>query len=155
MKCSIAMKVVWHVSTNQWKSLHQKKNDVSRQWQVANVVNIYVYRLVEVYDEDKHKTEIVAQLIQRSHRSYANTMYLNLYGSHFSYIKNLKMYSKSYCCCKCDKMWKTAKALNKHERTCEAAVQYVTFSLVVPTKFHKPSSICSTTKVSTFLKYFP
>jgi hypothetical protein len=69
--------------------------------------NIYVYRLVEVYDEDKDKTEIVTQLMQRSHRSYANTMYLNLYGSHFSYIKNLKMYSKSYCCCKCDKMWKT------------------------------------------------
>jgi hypothetical protein len=61
-------------------------------------LNIYVYRLVEVYDEDKDKTEIVAELIQLSHRSYANTMYLNLYGSHFSYIKNLKMYSKSYCC---------------------------------------------------------
>ena len=52
-------------------------------------------------------------------------MYLNLNGSHFSYIKNLNMYSKSYCCSKCDKSWKTAKALNKHEKTCEASVRHV------------------------------
>jgi hypothetical protein len=88
-------------------------------------LNIYVYRLTELHDEDDDTTSIVAQLVQRSHRSYANSMYLNLYGSHFSYIKNLAMYSKSYCCCKCDKMWKTAKALNQHERTCEATIRHI------------------------------
>ncbi|CAB3985404.1 Zinc finger and SCAN domain-containing 22 [Paramuricea clavata] len=88
-------------------------------------LNIYVYRLTELHDEDEDKTSIVAQLIQRSHRRYTNSMYLNLYGSHFSYIKNLAMYSKSYCCCKCDKMWKTARALNRHERTCEATIRHV------------------------------
>jgi hypothetical protein len=88
-------------------------------------LNIYVYRLTELHDEDQDTTEVVAQLIQRSHRRYANSMYLNLYGSHFSYIKNLAMYSKSYCCCKCDKMWKTAKALNQHERTCEATIRHI------------------------------
>ena len=88
-------------------------------------LNIYVYRLVECYDEDNDTTSIVAQLIQRSHRAYTNSMYLNLYGSHFSYIKNLGMYSKSYCCSKCDKMWKSAKALNQHEKTCEATVRHV------------------------------
>ena len=87
-------------------------------------LNIYVYRLVECYDEDEDTTEIMAQLIQRSHRAYANSMYLNLYGSHFSNIKNLSMYSKS-CCSKCDKMWKTARALNRHERTCEATVRHI------------------------------
>ena len=35
------------------------------------------------------------------------------------------MYSKSYCCSKCDKLWKTAKALNKHQKTCEATVRHV------------------------------
>ena len=59
-------------------------------------LNIHVYRLVECEDEGTEKTEIVAQLIQRSHRTYANSMYLYLYGSHFSYIKNLNMYSNSY-----------------------------------------------------------
>ena len=66
-------------------------------------LNIHVFRLVECEDKDTEKTEIVAQLIQRSHRTYGNSMYLNLYGSHFSYIKNLNTYSKSYCCSKCDK----------------------------------------------------
>jgi hypothetical protein len=113
-------------------------------------LNIYVYRLTELHDEDDDTTSIVAQLIQRSHRSYANSMYLNLYGSHFSYIKNLAMYSKSYCCCKCDKMWRTARALNRHERTCEATVRHV--FLVVPTNFHKPSSTCWPMKVSKSLK---
>ncbi len=88
-------------------------------------LNIYVYRLVELHDENEDKTEIVAQLIQRSHRTYDNSMYLNLYGNHFSYIKNLRMYSKSYCCCKCDKLWKSAWALNRHERTCEATIRHV------------------------------
>ena len=76
-------------------------------------------------DEDMEKTDIVAQFIQRSHRTFANSMYLNLYGSHFSYINNPNMYSKTYCCSKCDKLWKTAKALNKHEKTCEATVCHV------------------------------
>ena len=81
---------------------------------------------MEYEDEDNDKTDIVAQLIQRSHRTYANSMYLNLYGSHSSYINNLKMYSKTYCCSKCDKLWKTARALNRHEKTCEAtAVRHV------------------------------
>ncbi|CAB4040471.1 Zinc finger and SCAN domain-containing 22 [Paramuricea clavata] len=88
-------------------------------------LNIFVYRLTELHDEDDDTTSIVAQLIQRSHRSYANSMYVNIYGSHFSYIKNLAMYSKSYCCSKCDKMWKTAKALNQHERTCEATIRHI------------------------------
>ncbi|CAB4045727.1 Hypothetical predicted protein, partial [Paramuricea clavata] len=88
-------------------------------------LNIYVYRLTELHDEDDDTTSIVAQLIQLSHRRYTNSMYLNLYGSHFSYIKNLAMYSESYCCSKCDKMWKTAKALNKHERTCEATIRHI------------------------------
>ena len=64
-------------------------------------LNIYVYRLVECHDEE-NKTGIVAQLIQRCHRTYTSSMYLNLYGSHFTYIKNLNMYSKSYCCSKCN-----------------------------------------------------
>ena len=41
-------------------------------------LNIYVYRLTELHDEDQDTTEVVAQLIQRSHRSYAKSMYLNL-----------------------------------------------------------------------------
>jgi hypothetical protein len=41
-------------------------------------LNIYVYRLEECEDEDSEKTKIVAQLIQRSHRTFSNSIYLNL-----------------------------------------------------------------------------
>ena len=40
-------------------------------------LDIYVYRLVECEDEDTEKTEIVAQLIQRSHGTYANSMHVS------------------------------------------------------------------------------
>lgn len=80
-------------------------------------------KLIEL--EDKEETKLVAQLIQRSHRAYENSMYLNLYENHFGYIKNLSMYSKSYCCSKCDELWKSATALNllfiwKYERNHQA-----------------------------------
>ena len=55
------------------------------------VLKIYVYRLVECYDGENVKTDIVAQLIQTSHRAYASSMYLNLFGLHFSYINKLNM----------------------------------------------------------------
>ncbi|CAB4020669.1 Hypothetical predicted protein, partial [Paramuricea clavata] len=44
-------------------------------------LNIYVYCLTELHDEGEDKTSIVAQLIQRSHCRYTNSMYLNLYDS--------------------------------------------------------------------------
>ena len=88
-------------------------------------LNIFVYELVEIYDDETEERSVVVQLVQRSHRRYANRMYLNLYGNHFSYIKDISLYSKSYCCSKCDKLWKSARALNRHERTCEATVRHI------------------------------
>ena len=79
-------------------------------------LNIFVYEFVEIYDDETEERSGGAQLVQRSHRRYANTMYLNLHGKHFSYIKNISLYSKSYSCSKRDKLWKSAKALNQHER---------------------------------------
>ena len=113
-------------------------------------LNIYVYRLVELHDENEDKTEIVAQLIQRSHRTYANSMYLNLYGSHFSYIKNLRMYSKSYVVVNVTNCG-NPRVLSIDTR--EHAKQLsVTFFPVVRTKFHKQSLTCSKMKVSRSLK---
>ena len=112
---------------------------------------------MECEDEDNDKTDIVAQLIQRSYRTYANSMYLNLYESHSSYIRNLSMYSKTYCnCSKCDKLWKTARALNRHDKTCEATARHVfpcgaykvpqtIFDLLEDAGIHIPEE----------LKYFP
>ena len=81
-------------------------------------VNVVVYKLVPT-GNDKTKAEIV----RRSLCSYAQTMYLNLYEAHFSYIKDIRMYSHSYKCSKCEQaLWKTPYDLHRHERTCEAGV---------------------------------
>ena len=77
-------------------------------------VNVVVYKLVPTGNE---KTK--AEIVRRSLCSYAQTMYLNLYEAHFSYIKDIRMYSHSYKCSKCEQaLWKSPYDLHRHERTC-------------------------------------
>ena len=81
-------------------------------------VNVVVYKLVPTGNE---KTK--AEIVRLSLCSYAQTMYLNLYEAHFTYIKDIRMYSHSYKCSKCEQaLWKTPYDLHRHERTCEAGV---------------------------------
>ena len=67
-------------------------------------VNIQVYGLAptqthsEDEDDEENTPDIAATLIRRSHRHYSSTLYLNLYENHFSHIKDLARYSKSFCC---------------------------------------------------------
>ena len=92
-------------------------------------VNIQVYSLAptqthceEHEENEEHRPDISASLIRRSHRHYACTLYLNLYENHFSYIKDLARYSKSFCCSRCGKYWKKGFRLNRHEKTCDGKV---------------------------------
>ena len=64
------------------------------------------------------------QLIHRALCHYPSTPYLNLYQNHFSYIKDLKKYAKSYSCSRCGTLWKDGFKLNSLERICEAKVHY-------------------------------
>ena len=70
-------------------------------------VNIQVYSLAptqshgeeeeeEEEDEEETRPDIAATLLCRSHRHFESTLYLNLYEKHFSYIKDLARYSKSF-----------------------------------------------------------
>ena len=92
-------------------------------------VNIQVYSLAptqshsEDEDNEENTPEIAATLLRRSHRHYSSTLYLNLYENHFSYIKDLARYSKSFCCSRCGKYWKRASNLRQHEATCDGKVQ--------------------------------
>ena len=84
-------------------------------------VNVVVYKLVEITDG---KTTV--ELVRRSPCQYIETMYLNLYEAHFSYIKDIRMYSHSYKCSKCEQaLWKTPQALHRHERTCTERIKRV------------------------------
>ena len=92
-------------------------------------VNIIVYKL----------NDTSAQLVRRSLRKYANTMYVNLHETHFSLIHDIKAYSHSYRCSKCeDSLWKYPAWLERHELTCEAGVRRVYGGGV----YHTTPSVC-------------
>ena len=74
--------------------------------------NIYVYELINDKDYPCH-------LISRSLCRYPDAFNLNLYKTHFSYIHNLSIYTRSYKCKKCDKLWHRFCGLDIHEKTCE------------------------------------
>ena len=79
-------------------------------------VNIIGYKL----------NDTSAQLVRRSLGKYANTIYVNLHETHFSPIHDIKAYSHSYRCSKCeDSLWKYPAWLERHEFTCEAGVRRV------------------------------
>ena len=115
-------------------------------------VNVVVYKLVPTGNE---KTK--AEIVRRSLCSYAQTMYLNLYEAHFSYIKDIRMYSHSYKCSKCEQaLWKTPYDLHRHERTCTEGIKRVYKGGV----YRPPSSIFERLDdegiiVSPVLRYFP
>jgi hypothetical protein len=73
-------------------------------------INVFVYELKET-EEGK----VNAELVRRSPYKFDDTMNLNLYMNHFSYIKDLRSYSRSYACRICDKLWKHVGTLHRHE----------------------------------------
>ena len=102
-------------------------------------VNVQVYMLLpaeDSEDEELNDTEqeeeevhtrdkkIQAELIRRSHRRYDETMYLNLFGRHFSFISDLDKYSRSYACAKCCTVFKRSSDLQRHEPTCDVNVKH-------------------------------
>ena len=84
-------------------------------------VNVCVYKLVPTGNE---KTK--AEIVRRSLCSYAQTMYLNLYETHFSCIKDINTYCHSWRCRNCEtSLWKNPKDLHRHERTCTEGIKRV------------------------------
>ena len=114
--------------------------------------NVVVYQLVEI---DNGKT--VAELVRRSLCQFTDTMYLNLYETHFSYIRDINMYCHSYRCQKCgDSLWKCPYDLHRHELTCEGGIRRVYKGGV----YRPPASIFERLddegiSVGDYLRYFP
>ena len=82
-------------------------------------MNVYVYDLHEMEEGD-----IVARLVRRSPYSYQETMNLNLYEDHFSYVNDMEKYSHSFLCSKCGRLLKHVGTLHRHERICTGDVIY-------------------------------
>ena len=71
-------------------------------------VNITVYEFGEVS----------AKLVLRSLGKHADTMFVNMYETLFSHIRDMKKFSHSYMCSKCgEKLWKYPSKLKRHELT--------------------------------------
>ena len=115
-------------------------------------VNVCVYKIVPTGNE---KTK--AEIVRRSLCSYAQTMYLNLYETHFSYIKDMNTYCHSWRCRNCEtSLWKNPKDLLRHERTCTEGIKRVYKGGV----YHPPSSVFErlddeSIVVGDSLRYYP
>ncbi len=89
-----------------------------------------------------HKlSDTSAKLVRLSLGNYANTMYVNLHETHRSLICDIKAYSHSYRCSKCEHSLCNYPAwLERHELTFEAGVRYVYSGGVyhnTPSVFHR------------------
>ena len=115
-------------------------------------VNVVVYKLDEITDGTT-----VGELVRRSLCQFTDTMTLNLYETHFSYIRDINMYCHSYRCSRCgESLWKYPFLLKRHELTCEGGIRRVYKGGV----YRPPASIFERLDdediiVSPVLRYFP
>ena len=99
----------FNVDTNHFKGVTLSElNDLEELFDL----NIFVYEL-QCNDAVDAPT---ATLIQRSSKVFHDTMNLNLCHKHFSYIFDFSLYSRSFECVKCRKMWHTKFELERHEK---------------------------------------
>ena len=89
----------------------------------------YTDQPVETFEgvtvDELHKVETLFEVNSIVYK-YANTMYINLHETHFSLIRDIKGYSQSYKCSKCENsMWKCPAWLERHELRCEAGVRHI------------------------------
>ena len=83
-----------------------------------------VRRLEEIEEIADGKT--TAELVRRSTARYPDTMYVNIFETHFSYIRDIRMYCHSWRCRNCgESLWKSSWELHRHESTCDAGVNRV------------------------------
>ena len=73
-------------------------------------INVNIYSLDE---NDK------ATAIYKSAGLYEDTLYLDKYLNHVSYINNFKAYAKKFTCRKCKRFFDRANNCNRHELTCD------------------------------------
>ena len=83
--------------------------------------NVCVYKIVENLEE-----KTTAELVRRSLCHYPDTMYVNLYDTHYSYIQDIGMYCHSYRCRICGQsVRKRPYQLHPHENGCEGGIRRI------------------------------
>lgn len=95
-------------------------------------LNIEVYALCAPMDNDDsadgdvNGDDAIAIRQRASRKAFPGpVMNLNLYGNHFSYITDVKTYSKCWACRKCDKLFDQLWLVNRHEPGCAESTRLV------------------------------
>ena len=70
---------------------------------------------INVYELEEND---IAKVIRRSTLGYKEVVNLNLYGDHFSYITNMKAYTKKFQCTLCSRILNRPNNLKDHIKTC-------------------------------------
>ena len=79
---------------------------------------------VNVYSQTE---DGVTLLVQRT-LEQENLMNVNLYENHFSFIKNMNLFSKSFLCPSCKKSWKTSWDLKRHQASCSTLTREIYYN---------------------------
>ena len=105
---------------------------LGQMYDLSNIfdVGILIYKL----DESK-KSELIYRSVKQD-----NVMHLNLFGNHFSFIKDFGKYSSCYLCTTCKRSFNRKWSLHLHLKTCDTSTRAVYGSGVFtppPTIFDK------------------
>lgn len=84
-------------------------------------IHTFVYSLKENGNVELVHRPVGILNLDESNKS----MKLNLYGSHFSYVKDMDKFSKCYVCSKCNASFPKPFKLERHEKSCEARVKHI------------------------------
>ncbi|KAJ8049565.1 hypothetical protein HOLleu_02352 [Holothuria leucospilota] len=103
----------------------QELGDVEKCFQC----NIYVYELEPNASHDGNEgqtlsSQTVAKLLRRSPCRFQDSMYLNYYDGHFSYIKNMNFYAHTFSCSRCRRLFKHNRLLQRHIPRCNMHVKH-------------------------------
>ena len=105
----------------------ENTNQPARSFRGVTIDELYKVELVFRVNVTVYKLgEISAKLVHRSLGTHADTMFVNLYETHFSYIRDMTKFSHSYECSKCgESLWKYPSKLKMHELTCGGGIRRV------------------------------
>ena len=71
------------------------------------------------------KEDGLAKTLYLSQALFPTKIYMNIYQNHLSYIKDIKMYSKQYICCRCDKVSTEMSHHLQHQSKCDGTIKHV------------------------------
>ena len=111
---------------------------------------------INVYTLEHNGSDMVGKLIQRSTSNFKEKVNLHLFKNHFSLIKDLRLYIRSYKCEYCSKLLKPATALKRHSAVCSSQSKHI-----YPSGICKPSQTIFQTlkeegiRISESLSHYP